>query len=223
MPNHYLSKCCVIVNWTLGNKFQCNFNQNTTFFIHENIIEKKRPFCSGGDELKSGKGSHNLFLAILDICALLNWLCPSNVIWHHYYWLSIWLAAYKVPSHYLNQCWLIVKWMLRNFIVILIKLVDFHLRNCIWERCSHMVTILFRPECVNCSQQVTYAAVREGGGNASDTCIVWPGFKLVSHQTSEGFYPTPFSRPNCGIYLNPLGAWTKWPTFCRRHFEMQFF
>ena len=36
VPSHYLNQCWIIVNWTLRNKLQGNFNQNTKFFIHEN-------------------------------------------------------------------------------------------------------------------------------------------------------------------------------------------
>ena len=36
---HYLNQCRVIVNWTLRNKLQWNFNQNTKPFIHENASE----------------------------------------------------------------------------------------------------------------------------------------------------------------------------------------
>ena len=39
VPSHYLNQCWVIVNWTLTNKLQWNFNQNTKFFIHENPSE----------------------------------------------------------------------------------------------------------------------------------------------------------------------------------------
>ena len=38
-PSHYLNQFWSIVNWTIGNKFQWNFNQNTKFFIHENASE----------------------------------------------------------------------------------------------------------------------------------------------------------------------------------------
>ena len=38
-PGHYLNERWVIVNWTLRNKFQWNFNQNTEIFIHENASE----------------------------------------------------------------------------------------------------------------------------------------------------------------------------------------
>ena len=39
MPNNYLNQSLLIVNWTLRNKLQWNFNQNSTFFIHENALE----------------------------------------------------------------------------------------------------------------------------------------------------------------------------------------
>ena len=39
MPSHFLNQCWVIVNWTLGNHLQLNFNQNTKIFIHENVCE----------------------------------------------------------------------------------------------------------------------------------------------------------------------------------------
>ena len=38
-PSHYLNQCWNIVNWTLGNKFQLNFHQNTTILIEENAFE----------------------------------------------------------------------------------------------------------------------------------------------------------------------------------------
>ena len=38
-PSHYLNQCWVIVNWTLRNKLQWNFNQTTKFFIHVNASE----------------------------------------------------------------------------------------------------------------------------------------------------------------------------------------
>ena len=38
-PSHYLNQCWIIVNWTLMNKIQLNFNQNTKFFSHENASE----------------------------------------------------------------------------------------------------------------------------------------------------------------------------------------
>ena len=50
-PIHYLNHC----HWTLWNKLQWNFNQNSNIFIQENAFEHvvcgRRPFCSKGDEL----------------------------------------------------------------------------------------------------------------------------------------------------------------------------
>ena len=39
-PSHYLNQCWNIVNWTLGNKFQWNFHQNTAIFISRKCIWK---------------------------------------------------------------------------------------------------------------------------------------------------------------------------------------
>ena len=38
-PSHYLHQCWNIVNWTLGNKLQWNFNRNSNIFIEENTFE----------------------------------------------------------------------------------------------------------------------------------------------------------------------------------------
>ena len=38
-PNYYLNHWWVVVNWTLRNKLQWNFNHNTDLFIHENASE----------------------------------------------------------------------------------------------------------------------------------------------------------------------------------------
>ena len=39
LPSNNLNQCCLIVNWTLRNKRQWNLNQNTKFFIPENVFE----------------------------------------------------------------------------------------------------------------------------------------------------------------------------------------
>ena len=38
-PTHYLKQCWIIVNWTLRNKLQWNFNRNSNIFIQENALE----------------------------------------------------------------------------------------------------------------------------------------------------------------------------------------
>ena len=39
VPSHYLNHCWNIVNWTLGVKFQLNFNQNAKIFIRKNAFK----------------------------------------------------------------------------------------------------------------------------------------------------------------------------------------
>ena len=38
-PSHYLKQCWNIVNWTLRNKLQWNFNRNADIFFHETALE----------------------------------------------------------------------------------------------------------------------------------------------------------------------------------------
>ena len=56
MPSHYLNQCWVIVNWTLKNKLQWNFNQNTKLLIHENasknFVCEMAPFLFRVNEIK---------------------------------------------------------------------------------------------------------------------------------------------------------------------------
>ena len=48
-PSHYLNRCWNIVNWTLRNKLQWNFSQNSYIFIQEMHLKtssaKWRTFC----------------------------------------------------------------------------------------------------------------------------------------------------------------------------------
>ena len=39
VPNHYLNQCQSVDNWTIGNKFQWHFNENSDIFIQENVYE----------------------------------------------------------------------------------------------------------------------------------------------------------------------------------------
>ena len=39
VPSHFLNQCWNIVNWTLGNKLQWNFNRNSSIFIQEKAVE----------------------------------------------------------------------------------------------------------------------------------------------------------------------------------------
>ena len=70
-PSHYLNQYWIIVNWTLRNKLQWNFNKKTKLFIHENasenIICKKVAILSRGrcdnslkpDDVCVWNGSHS--------------------------------------------------------------------------------------------------------------------------------------------------------------------
>ena len=50
-------------------------------------------------------------------------ICVSGSVQH---WFRQRLVAYSAPSHYLNQCWIIVNWTLRNKVQwILIKIQSF--------------------------------------------------------------------------------------------------
>ena len=67
-PSHYLNQYWVIISWTLSNKLQWNFSQNSNVSIQENAFEnvsaKWRPFRPEEDELKM-----NVSMYLLDQCA----------------------------------------------------------------------------------------------------------------------------------------------------------
>ena len=52
------------------------------------------------------------------------------------HWFRKWLVAYSVPSHYLNQSWVIVNWTLSNKLQRnLTEIQNFHSQKCIWKYC----------------------------------------------------------------------------------------
>ena len=86
------AKPWIIVNWTLWNKLQWNFSQNTKLFILENASEN----------------------VICEKAAILS--RPSDAIWRQISGSTlaqVMACCLTAPSHYLNQCWLItsmVQW-----------------------------------------------------------------------------------------------------------------
>ena len=57
VANYHLNQCCPIVNWTLRDTLQWNFNQNTKYFIHEenasaNIVCEMAAILSRGRWVK---------------------------------------------------------------------------------------------------------------------------------------------------------------------------
>ena len=100
MWSHYLNQCKVIVNQNPGNKLQWNWNQNRKIFIQEYALENV--VCKTS--------------AISFRVQCVNTLRPSDTIWWHRIWSTlgqVMACCLTAPSHYLNQCWLIiseVKW-----------------------------------------------------------------------------------------------------------------
>ena len=63
---------------------------------------------------KSGPMVVNFFIwkfPLLTHLPLVPHICVSEWVQH---WFRKWLVAFSAPSHYLNQCWVIVNWNLRN-------------------------------------------------------------------------------------------------------------
>ena len=111
----------------------------------------------------SSCSSYNCLVYItLWICNRNSWLIAlKTIIWllalthwgrvTHIYFSKI---AWSVPSHYLNECWNIVKWALRNklhsncYWNSNVFIQENAFENVIWE----MSAILSQPQCVNCSR-----------------------------------------------------------------------
>ena len=83
-PSHYLNQCWNIVDWTLRNKLQWNFNKKHTFSLKMHLktsSAKQQPFCFGLNVLNVEETGHPFgsgiwwrhemesFSALLAICA----------------------------------------------------------------------------------------------------------------------------------------------------------
>ena len=86
--SHYQNQCRVVVNWTLRNKLQWNFNQSTKLFIDENASEKivyrMAPILSRGDELTHWGRVTHICVSKLTIIGSDNGLSPDRrqaIIW----------------------------------------------------------------------------------------------------------------------------------------------
>ena len=95
-PSHYLNQCWVIVNWTLRNESQWNFNQNAYLFIHEdaseNIVCEMAPFCPMGDELIT-----RLLIIVLE-CSPHKTSLPSILIQTHLRIIFLLIAVTHLKS-----------------------------------------------------------------------------------------------------------------------------
>ena len=89
------------------------------------------------------------------------------------------LVAWRAPSHYLNQCWNVINWNLRNKLqwnsYILIQEKAFE--NIVCE----MIVILSRPQCVKCYQYVARMPFQRHSVTAGiKTAIsLWPVSHLI--------------------------------------------
>ena len=78
------------------------------------------------------------------------------------HWFRYWFAAWPALSHYLNQCWDIVNWTLRNKLRWNLHrnsctfIEEYAFENFIWE----MAAILPRPQCVYKGIHVTPALAK---------------------------------------------------------------
>ena len=54
---------------------------------------------------------YSQYLLTLNSSPLVPHICVNDSGQH---WFRYWLVAYSAPSHYLNRCWVIINWTLRN-------------------------------------------------------------------------------------------------------------
>ena len=114
MPSHYLNQCLIIVNWTLKNKLQWNFNQNIKLFTHEhasdNIVCEMSAILSSGRWVKTRKVKSPLsysygFLSLTKWCNkngyLIQSLCTTL---HDFNVLSLFVSSGSIFLHH-NYNW----------------------------------------------------------------------------------------------------------------------
>ena len=118
MTSHYLNQCLVIVNWTLSNKLQLNFNQNTKFFILENtsvnVICEMAEILSRRRWVDSSPPGQNLrhfalirtiqyrSIAITHLCSLHNWEHCNGILMHDHHKSDITLHLWFYLLRYLT-------------------------------------------------------------------------------------------------------------------------
>ena len=104
-----LNQCWNIVNWTLGNKLQWNFNRNSNIFIEENAFENvvcemlsisSRPQCVNGRR------------SVLSIDLLPSCVNPDEM-WKNHLWFMTSILSWSTPIHgvnYMNHFSLLYWW-----------------------------------------------------------------------------------------------------------------
>ena len=118
-PSHYLKQCWVIVNWTLKNNLQCNLNQNTKFFIHENasknVVHEKAAILSGGGGNKTAAHSIHEFSSNIKRYFIENFINAHSIpmcyickrVWKLFYILCINNIFQKYHGFVRKSTWLL--------------------------------------------------------------------------------------------------------------------
>ena len=129
--SHYPNQCWFIVNGTVRNKFQWKLNRNSNIFVNENALENvicekvgilsKRRWDTGTGTVP---GQQPWRICVNGLHETINSLWPSDVIWQQKSGSTlaqVMASCLTAPSHYLNQCWLIISkvlWYLSEHIMI---------------------------------------------------------------------------------------------------------
>ena len=97
-PSHYLNQCWDIVNWTLRNKFEWNFNRNSYLFIRENefqnVVRKMTDTFSRSQYVKWSSWA-DLHGNTGGDRATINWFIPGNKAELHNTIVSIWYYTWN--------------------------------------------------------------------------------------------------------------------------------
>ena len=95
-PSHYLNQCCNVVNWTLRNKLQWNFNQNIllkkmhlkvlfakwwTFCVGLNVLSCSVKNTSPPSHPRQSDDTHSLDTWALDPCTSWYWTESDSTAW----------------------------------------------------------------------------------------------------------------------------------------------
>ena len=143
-----------------------------------------------------------------------NPLRPSDAYMRRYtnhHWFRKWLVAWTAPSHYLNHCWNIVNWALRNKFQWNFNRNSniFIQENALENVVCEMASILFRPQCVNSSitslHSIHIIAIKSFG------CFHTHWWSVMCHkrEISDGSFPCYFWYAGItseSIYAN-IGRW----------------
>ena len=108
MSSHYLKQCWLIVWRTTGNRFQGNQNTTIQKILFQNVICRMAAIL-----LSSQCVNSNQHMAQITVHGphTVNSLWPSDAIWQHKSGSTlaqVMACCLTAPSHYLNQCWLLI-------------------------------------------------------------------------------------------------------------------